>query len=178
MRAPAEAKPKFDFNGELLAVPEDAKALFKGFTVGKLNISHNIVRVPLHGGCTSLRTAAARRPNARGCSASATARAALPRSRRCGLVAARAARAPCNTRACNRGATSRQAAFRRAVGCTAGAWRLGSFCARARCFRAAGRRDWRAAPADQLHTPACACRAAAALRATALPRAGVDARRN
>ena len=34
----------FDFNGEKLDIPADAKALFKGFKIGGLSISHNMVR--------------------------------------------------------------------------------------------------------------------------------------
>jgi hypothetical protein len=41
--APAAAA-SFDFNGEKLAVPEDAAALFKGFTIGSLKLSHNMAR--------------------------------------------------------------------------------------------------------------------------------------
>ena len=34
----------FDFNGEKLDIPADAQALFKGFKIGGLSISHNMVR--------------------------------------------------------------------------------------------------------------------------------------
>lgn len=50
MSAPA----RFDYNGELLDIPSDAAALFRGFKVGGLKLAHNMVRPRLCRVCGRL----------------------------------------------------------------------------------------------------------------------------
>jgi hypothetical protein len=100
------AEAIFDFNGEKLDVPEDAKALFKGFTIGKLKLTHNMARRHTR---RRLHLRVLRCPVARArCSAARARRCvhALPRGD--GGSHARAARG--KARAWRRGATSAQAA--------------------------------------------------------------------